>query len=45
MEILTNEKLNEINGGGKAFWLILGGAAAFLAGIFSGFMNPSKCNR
>ncbi len=44
MEILSNEKLETINGGGKTLWVIFGGIGAFLAGFFSGFANPTKCN-
>lgn len=44
MEILSNEKMANINGGGKALWFIIGGFGTFLLGFLNGFVNPKKCN-
>ena len=44
MEILSYGKLEEINGGGKTLWIILGGIWTFLLGFFNGIVNPKKCN-
>ena len=44
MEILSNEKMKNINGGGKMLWRILGGLGAFFLGFLAGFTNPYKCN-
>ena len=44
MEVLSNEKLETINGGGKTLWFIIGGAAFFILGFVYGFVNPQKCN-
>lgn len=46
MKALDIQKMQTIEGGGLK-WGILGGIAAiitFLAGIFDGYTNPSKCN-
>ena len=44
MEVLSNESLEKINGGGKSLWFIIGGLVAFLSGFVNGLVNPSKCN-
>lgn len=44
MEVLSYEKLEEINGGGKSLWLIIGGISTFLLGFVNGLVNPKKCN-
>lgn len=44
MEVLSYEKLDSINGGGKSFWYLLGAGLSFLLGFISGFINPVKCN-
>lgn len=46
MEVLSNEGLKEIKGGGIN-WSIVAGVSAissFLIGIIDGFINPKKCN-
>ncbi len=44
MEVLSYNALDDVTGGGKTLWYIIGGLSAFLAGVFSGFMNPRACN-
>lgn len=46
MKTLDIQKMQTIDGGGIK-WALLGGIAAivtFLAGLFDGYTNPSKCN-
>lgn len=43
MEVLSNKKLNEVNGGGASLWFTLGGIVTFLVGVFTGIMNPNPC--
>lgn len=44
MEVLSFEKLDSINGGGKKLWYLLGAGLSFFLGFFSGLVNPVKCN-
>ena len=44
MEILSNEKMENINGGGKSLWFVIGGIGAFFLGFLNGFVNPKRCN-
>lgn len=44
MEILSYEKLEKINGGGKSLWFIIGGIGTFFMGFINGLVNPKKCN-
>lgn len=44
MEVLSCEKLENINGGGKFVWYALSGVMLFFLGFFNGMVNPSKCN-
>lgn len=47
MNILSNEELLNINGGGissKLIFGIIGGALVFLIGVFDGLVSPKKCN-
>lgn len=39
MEILSSNELNNINGGSKTIWLVIGGIAIFALGIFCGFFE------
>ncbi len=39
MDILSKQELNEINGGSKTVWLVLGGLLIFALGIFCGFFE------
>jgi len=45
MEELSNQELNEINGGGISFWGVLGIIAAgiFIVGVIDGIARPVKC--
>lgn len=45
MEVLSNQKLSEISGGGKNLWIAIGAGIAFFIGVISGFMNPSACKK
>lgn len=45
MEILSTKSLNEISGGGKTLWAIIGTAFAFFLGVFAGFNNPYACKK
>ncbi len=45
MEVLSFEKLDSINGGGKKLWYLLGAGLSFFLGLFSGLVNPVKCNQ
>ena len=42
---LTEEKLNDVTGGGRLLMYILGAAASFLAGVITGIINPKPCNK
>ena len=44
---LSNTELNKISGGGISItlWYVIGGAATFIAGLISGFVNPKSCNK
>ena len=44
MELLRIEKSDSINGGGKNLWSLLGAGLSFFLGLFSGLVNPVKCN-
>lgn len=46
MEVLNNHELSQVNGGAfwKSFACAIGLAAAFIAGLVSGYVNPLKCN-
>lgn len=41
---LSNNELEKIQGGGSTLWMILGGIAILVLGIFDGYRNPLKCN-
>lgn len=45
---LTNEELNELNGGisltSAGIGLLVVGAVSFLLGVFDGVVNPKTCN-
>lgn len=46
MKTLDIQRMQEVEGG-AINWTLLGGLAGiitFLAGLFDGFTNPSKCN-
>ena len=47
MEILKEQELFLVNGGGAKTGLILGiiGLTALLAGIIDGLLRPRKCNK
>ena len=45
MERLKTEELQNITGGGKALWFIIGSAASFVAGFITGWFNPKSCNK
>ena len=45
MEILSNEKMNSINGGGRSIWFIIGGIGTFLLGFLNGFVNPKNVTK
>lgn len=42
MEILSYEKLDNVRGGGKGIWFVLGGIFTFLAGVFAGFAQTES---
>lgn len=42
MEILSYEKLDNVRGGGKGIWFVLGGIFTFLAGVFVGFSQTES---
>lgn len=42
MEILSYEKLDNVRGGGKGIWFVLGGIFTFLAGVFAGFTQTES---
>ena len=46
MEVIENEKLKNIDGGGVSAWTVLGIGAGivFLIGVIDGFVRPLKCN-
>lgn len=46
MEIINNEELKSIDGGGISVWAALGIGAGivFLVGVVDGFVRPLKCN-
>ena len=46
MEVIENEKLKNIDGGGVSAWTILGigTGIVFLIGVIDGFVRPLKCN-
>ncbi len=44
MEILSSEKMENIKGGGKSLWFIIGGIGTFFLGFINGFVNPKRCN-
>lgn len=39
MNVLNNTELDDINGGGKTLWLVIGGIALFAFGVFCGFFE------
>ena len=39
MKVISNMELDNINGGGKTLWFIIGGVALFALGIFCGFFE------
>lgn len=43
MKKLNNYELNEINGGGRILFRLLGIGVTFLFGMFKGFMTPQSC--
>lgn len=44
MQRLNNEEMIKITGGGLKYgWALIGGALAFLMGVFKGIINPSAC--
>ncbi len=43
MESLNERELLNIQGGGRLFWYVIGGAALLIVGIVDGFLNPQKC--
>ena len=46
MELIKNEELKKIDGGGISAWTALGIGAGivFLVGVIDGFVRPLKCN-
>ena len=44
METLKTRELNDIKGGAKLLWYLIGAAAILLIGIIDGLFNPQKCN-
>ena len=42
---LTEQKLNDVTGGGRILIYVLGAAASFLAGVITGWFNPKACNK
>lgn len=46
MKIMTEEKMNEIVGGGINAWMLAGISAliTFVVGVIDGFTRPLKCN-
>lgn len=46
MEVISNEELNSIDGGGINVWgaLGIGAGIVFIVGIIDGFVRPLKCN-
>ncbi len=45
MEILNNEEMMMVKGGGVGLWGLIGAGIVFLIGVFDGITNPQKCNR
>ncbi len=47
MKTLSNEELNEINGGAIKWGIVLvaTGVFSFIAGLVDGLINPIKCRR
>lgn len=41
---MNREELCGIRGGGYAWYMVLGGAIAFLIGVIDGYLRPLKCN-
>ena len=39
MDVLSNRELNNIKGGSKTIWLVVGGLVVFALGIFCGFFE------
>lgn len=39
MKILNNKELDNINGGAKTLWFVLGGLIVFALGVFCGFFE------
>lgn len=44
MKELTENQLNNINGGAIPKFIIFGGILTFIIGIIDGFSRPLKCN-
>lgn len=42
--ILTNEELNNINGGGFGIFIGIGLLFTMIVGIVDGYLRPLKCN-
>lgn len=45
MEILENNMLESISGGGNIFWKVAGIVGVFFAGFLDGFTNPIACRK
>ena len=42
---LKDNELNDINGGARFLWHIVGAAATFIVGFITGWFNPKSCNK
>jgi lactobin A/cerein 7B family class IIb bacteriocin len=47
MNLVSNEELMKVSGGAikSVIWYFIGGGITFLAGLFSGMVNPKSCNK
>ena len=45
MEVLNNDEMLEVKGGGLGLWLAIGAAIVFAIGVLDGISNPTACRQ
>ena len=45
MEVLNNDEMLEVKGGGLGFWIAVGAAVTFIIGVIDGITNPTACRQ
>lgn len=43
MEMISNNELKQINGGGFGLGILIGGLVTFVIGVIDGYVRPLKC--